>query len=97
MESSGDTSYWGLFLKAYSTSSNEKLNFNIPHMFKLTSPTRDKIFWNSSFLESVFYSDKSTQNQYGVESCITLKTIKESLFSIEILNVVCKIIYEGNA
>uniref|UniRef100_A0A0N5CGP3 BTB domain-containing protein n=1 Tax=Strongyloides papillosus TaxID=174720 RepID=A0A0N5CGP3_STREA len=95
-ESPGGNSYWGLFLKASSASSKEELNINIPHMFKLTSPTRDKVFWNSSSLEGVFYSEKLTQFQCGIESRITLKTIKETLFSTGALNVICETMHKGN-
>uniref|UniRef100_A0A0N5CGP8 BTB domain-containing protein n=1 Tax=Strongyloides papillosus TaxID=174720 RepID=A0A0N5CGP8_STREA len=96
-ESSVDTSRWGLFLKAFSTSSNEELNFSISHVFSLTSQTRDRLFWNSSSLEGVCYTEKSTGSHCGVESFITLETIKESLFSSGAINVVCEIMCKENA
>uniref|UniRef100_A0A0K0G2Y1 Speckle-type POZ protein (inferred by orthology to a human protein) n=1 Tax=Strongyloides venezuelensis TaxID=75913 RepID=A0A0K0G2Y1_STRVS len=96
VESSEDTSYWGLILKAFSPSSNDELNIDISHKFSLTSQKRDKIFWNSRVLENVFYFEKLTRNQCGVESCIALETIKESLFSSGALNVTCDIMYKEN-
>uniref|UniRef100_A0A0N5CGP6 BTB domain-containing protein n=1 Tax=Strongyloides papillosus TaxID=174720 RepID=A0A0N5CGP6_STREA len=95
-ESSEGISYWGLTLTAYLAFSNVELTITIPHKFSLTSPTRNKIFWDSSFIETTFYLKRWTPNRFGVERRITLETIKESLFSSGTLNIVCEIMYKEN-
>uniref|UniRef100_A0A0N5CGP7 BTB domain-containing protein n=1 Tax=Strongyloides papillosus TaxID=174720 RepID=A0A0N5CGP7_STREA len=94
MDSSGNISHWGLFLKAAKSLFYEEITINISHKFKLTSPRRDVVSWNSDLLESVFHLKKWRRNQWSAENSIPIQAIKETLRSFGTLNVVCEIMHK---
>uniref|UniRef100_A0A0K0G2Y0 Speckle-type POZ protein (inferred by orthology to a human protein) n=1 Tax=Strongyloides venezuelensis TaxID=75913 RepID=A0A0K0G2Y0_STRVS len=96
MDSSGNISHWGLFLKASKSFFYDEVTINISHKFKLTSPRSDLVSWNSNLLESVFHLEKWKRNQWSVENCIPIHAIKETLRSFGMLNVVCEIMHKEN-